>query len=72
LYFSPAQFLGAVAKAVADIHFNHKKRFGSRPAIFNNSRGVLALTCFIIASSTRPAASASDWAWWWLNILSES
>ncbi len=37
------------------------------PAFCNNSRGVVAFTCFIIASSTRPAASASAWAWWWLN-----
>ena len=37
------------------------------PAFCNNSRGVFAFTCFIIASSTRPAASASAWAWWWLN-----
>ena len=35
---------------------------GSIAAFCNNSDGVIALTDFIIASSTRPAASASDWA----------
>jgi hypothetical protein len=31
----------------------------------NNSDGVFAFTRFIIASSIRPAASASAWALWW-------
>ncbi len=37
-----------------------QKRFDSMSAFSNNSVGVSALTCFIIANSTRPAASASD------------
>jgi len=45
--------------------FYWEKRFGSMPAFCNNSDRVFALTCFIIANSTRPAASASAWAWWW-------
>lgn len=37
-----------------------QKHFGSMPVFCNNSRGVFAFACFIIAISTRPAASASD------------
>ena len=45
----------------------YRDRFGSMPAFCNRSRGVVAFACCIIASSTRPAASASAWAWWWLK-----
>ena len=44
---------------------HNQKRFGSTPAFCNSSRGVLMLAWAIIASSTRPAASASAWGLWW-------
>jgi hypothetical protein len=47
--------------------FVAEKGFGFMPVFCNNTGGVFTFNCFIIASSTRPAASASDWAWWWLN-----
>ena len=47
---------------IAESELNRAQLAGDMAALAD---GVFALTCFIITSSTRPAASASDCAWWW-------